>query len=171
MDTPEQDGIGRSAPRGELPIIQGRVQTTGLDLGHFRLLAQAKPRTKAAQVRQVWPEIKIALTAGHRLKDIRNWLNEAGIEIGYARLSDYVCQLKRLEASEMASAGIPETQRSSVVRNKSLDHQEHRGIGPDPCPTRMCVSGVIWRPILRWMILLIFSVIVFSLGFLIGRTV
>ena len=119
MDTPEQDGIGRSALRGEPPIIQGRFQTTGLDLGHFRLLAQAKPCTKAAQVRQFWPEIKIALTAGHRLKDIRNWLNEAGIEIGNARLSDYVCELKRRETLLETSTPLSQKRRSPVVQDKS----------------------------------------------------
>ena len=51
----------------------------------------------------MWPEIKVALAAGHRLKDIRTWLNEIGIEIGYARLSDYVGQLKRREAVPAAS--------------------------------------------------------------------
>jgi len=33
--------------------------------------------------------------AGHTLKDIHVWLNEAGIEIGYARLSTYLGQLRR----------------------------------------------------------------------------
>jgi hypothetical protein len=41
---------------------------------NFRLRAQAKPHTKACQVRQMWPGIKTALAAGHRLKDIRTWL-------------------------------------------------------------------------------------------------
>lgn len=159
MDTLEQDAIERSE------LLEGQP-----DLVHFRLLAQAKPCTKAAQVRQFWPEIKAALAAGHRLKDIRDWLKEAGIEIGYARLSDYVCQLKRLEASAMASAGIPETKHSGVVRNNSLDHRGHSGTRPDPCPSRTFVSAVMCSLILRWTISLIFTVIVFSLGFLIGRT-
>jgi hypothetical protein len=56
-----------------------------------------KPRTKAGQVRQAWPDIKQLLDAGHSLKDVCAWLNEIGLQIGYARLSDYVCQLRRRE--------------------------------------------------------------------------
>ena len=47
-----------------------------------------KPRTKVGQIRQAWPDIKALFDAGHSLKDIWMWLNEIGIEIGYARLSD-----------------------------------------------------------------------------------
>ncbi len=54
-----------------------------------------KPRTKAGQIRQAWPDIKALFDAGHSLKDIWIWLNEIGIEIGYARLSHYTGQLKR----------------------------------------------------------------------------
>ncbi len=158
MDTLEQDTVEKR------DVLEGQP-----DLLHFRLLAQATPCTKAAQVRQFWPEIKAALAAGHRLKDIRNWLKEAGIEIGYARLCDYVCQLKRLEASKLASDGIPETKHSGLVRNNSLDHQKHSGTRPDPGPTRRLVSAVMGSLILRWTISLTFTVIVFSLGFLIGR--
>jgi hypothetical protein len=44
-----------------------------------------KPRTKVGQVRQAWPYTKELFEAGHSLKDIRAWLNEIGIDIGYAR--------------------------------------------------------------------------------------
>ena len=65
-----------------------------LDLARLRALARKKPRTKAGQVRQAWPEIRELLAAGHTLKDVCAWLNEIGVEIGYARLSDYVNQLR-----------------------------------------------------------------------------
>ena len=54
-----------------------------------------KPRTKVGQIRQAWPDIRALFDAGHSLKDIWMWLNEIGIEIGYARLSHYTGQLKR----------------------------------------------------------------------------
>jgi hypothetical protein len=57
-----------------------------------------KPRTKIGQVRQAWPEIRELLDAGHSLKDVCRWLNEIGLQIGYARLSDYVTQLRRRDA-------------------------------------------------------------------------
>jgi hypothetical protein len=54
-----------------------------------------KPHTKVGQVRQAWPDIKDLLAAGHSLKHIWAWLNEIGLEIGYARLSHYIGQLRR----------------------------------------------------------------------------
>ena len=70
-----------------------------LDLRRLRSRLGEKPRTKAGQVRQAWPEIKALFEAGHSLKDICTWLNEVGIEIGYARLSHYTGQLKRRDAT------------------------------------------------------------------------
>jgi hypothetical protein len=69
-----------------------------LDLARLRALARKKPSTKAGQVRQAWPEIRNLLAAGHTLKDVCAWVNEIGISIGYARLSDYVNQLRRAES-------------------------------------------------------------------------
>lgn len=123
MTTAEQDGIGRSVR----PSNQAQI---GIDVQRFRLLAQTKPRTKAGQVRQVWPEIKAALAAGHRLKDISTWLNEIGIEIGYARLSDYVGQLKRREAATAPARAISEKRNAVAPREKTS--VSHRDAGSDP---------------------------------------
>jgi hypothetical protein len=79
-----------------------------LDLPRLRALARKKPRTKAGQVRQAWPEIRDLLDAGHTLKDVCAWLNECGIEIGYARLSDYVNQLRRAQPVPLERAAPPE---------------------------------------------------------------
>ena len=40
---------------------------------------------------------------GTRSKDVCAWLNEIGIEIGYARLSDYVNQLRRAQPDSRES--------------------------------------------------------------------
>ncbi len=66
-----------------------------------------KPRTKVGQIRQAWPDIKALFDAGHSLKDIWMWLNEIGIEIGYARLSDYIGQLKRRDQTAAPAATLP----------------------------------------------------------------
>ena len=66
-----------------------------LDLNRLRTRLREKPRTKVGQVRQAWPDIRDLLAVGHSLKDIRVWLNEIGLEIGYARLSDYIGRLRR----------------------------------------------------------------------------
>lgn len=77
-----------------------------LDLARLRALARKKPRTKAGQVRQAWPEIRALLDVGHTLKDVCAWLNEIGVEIGYARLSDYVNQLRRAQIDTRDSRSV-----------------------------------------------------------------
>lgn len=74
-----------------------------LNLDQLRARIGEKPRTKAGQIRQAWPEIRALFAAGHSLKDIWIWLNEIGIEIGYARLSHYTGQLKRRDQAASPS--------------------------------------------------------------------
>jgi hypothetical protein len=71
-----------------------------LDYTRLRARMREKPRTKAGQVRQAWPEIRNLTAAGHSLKDIWAWLNEIGLEIGYARLSHYVGQMRKREEGQ-----------------------------------------------------------------------
>jgi len=70
-----------------------------LDLDRLRRRAGEKPRTKMGQVRQAWQEIKHLQAAGHSLRDIREWLSEIGVEIGYSNLSHCLCRLRRRERS------------------------------------------------------------------------
>jgi hypothetical protein len=84
-------------------------QKDKLDLDRLRARLGEKPRTKAGQIRQAWPDIKALFDAGHSLKDIWVWLNESGIQIGYARLSHYTGQLRRRDQS----AASPERLRVS----------------------------------------------------------
>lgn len=101
-----------------------REEDNKLDLDRLRARLREKPRTKAGQVRQAWPEIKALFDAGHSLKDIWVWLNEIGIEIGYARLSHYTGQLKRRDRSmaEAASVALKITQDAAVaIERKSAD--------------------------------------------------
>ena len=83
-----------------------------LVLNRLRGRLREKPRTKAGQVRQAWPDIKALLAAGHSLKDIWTWLNEIGLEIGYARLSHYICQLRRRD--EAAQLEIRESKAEVI---------------------------------------------------------
>lgn len=78
-----------------------------LDLTRLRARKGEKPRTKVGQVRQAWPDIKALFDAGHSLKDIWIWLNEIGIEIGYARLSHYTGQLKRRDQTAALAETVP----------------------------------------------------------------
>jgi hypothetical protein len=76
-----------------------------LDLDRLRKRLREKPRTKAGQVRQAWPDIRDLLAAGHSLKDVWAWLEEIGLEIGYRGLSHYVGQLRRRDEATPAAEG------------------------------------------------------------------
>jgi hypothetical protein len=84
-----------------------RKPTDQLDLAALRARALKKPRTKAGQVRQAWPEIRQLLASGHKLKDVCAWLKEVGLEIQYNRLSEYVIQLRRGDAAAGAPMAAP----------------------------------------------------------------
>lgn len=112
-------------------IAVAKPPSDELDLPRLRALARKKPRTKAGQVRQAWPEIRDLLDAGHTLKDVCAWLNECGIQIGYARLSDYVNQLRRaqtplLERSDHSdNRGVAEPAADSNPQQPDTGHKKH----------------------------------------------
>ena len=95
--------------------------TDKLDLAQLRAHMREKPRTKAGQVRQAWPDIKQLLDAGHSLKDVCQWLNEIGLQIGYARLSDYISQLRRRETVMVAPAEVT-VQSQPTVTEEAAPH-------------------------------------------------
>lgn len=130
----EPYGIEHSVRSDSRARAQATVLRADFDVQHFRRCAQARPHTKAGQVRQMWPEIRNALAAGHRLKDIRTWLHEIGIDIGYARLSDYVGQLKRRESIPAPPRTIPEAPRSTRRKEGApAGNQQAKGsVGSDP---------------------------------------
>ena len=132
MNTAKQHGIRQNVRPGTRAKAQTTVLQVDLDVQHFRRRAQSKPHTKAGQVRQMWPEIRNALHAGHRLKDIRTWLSEIGIDIGYARLSDYVGQLKRREAVPLPPSATQEAPRQVVSKSEpTRSHGNVRRAGCD----------------------------------------
>jgi hypothetical protein len=81
-----------------------------LDLNRLRDRLREKPRTKAGQVRQAWPDIRDLLAAGHSLRDIWTWLNEIGLQIGYARLSHYIGQLRRRDEAAQSEKREPKAE-------------------------------------------------------------
>lgn len=115
-------------------------QSRELDLERLRARLREKPRTKAGQVRHAWPEIRALLEAGHSLKDIHVWLGEIGIEIGYARLSDYTGQLKRRDRVFADGVRIYPNGKPAAVDNAqpkvpqtgSEPESEHHGRKGDP---------------------------------------
>ena len=117
-------GIFQNLPHSSVTLPRARRYRVGaglqertkgeIDLVQLRKHLREKPRTKAGQVRQAWPQIRELLDHGHSLKDIWQWLIEAGIEIGYARLSDYVCQLRRREEAAIPAISPGTTANAPV---------------------------------------------------------
>ena len=108
-----------------------------LNLGRLRARMREKPRTKAGQVRQAWPDIKDLFAAGHSLKDIWIWLNEIGIEIGYARLSHYIGQIRRREAAQMkpGAATKPVEELNTNIPQPSVEPTNGQP-SPEPPPPK-----------------------------------
>ena len=99
-----------------------------IDLDRLRKRAQDKPRTKAGQVRQAWRDIKDPQAAGHSLKDIWAWLNEIGVEIGYANLSHCLSRLRRRERA--TEGQLKELFRGLVlVPQEQLQQEQPAGRG------------------------------------------
>ena len=99
----------------------GRKSAEELDLAALRAQAQKKPRTKAGQIRQAWPEIRDLLATGHSLKDVWAWLKEIGIAVPYTRLSEYVNQMRRRDADDVSAdnCGHPPRRRCCCYRAQS----------------------------------------------------
>ena len=94
-----------------------------LDLNRLRKRLREKPRTKAGQVRQAWPDIRDLLAAGHSLKDVWAWLNEIGLEIGYRRLSHYIGQLRRRDDAAQSQIPEPKAKPSEAVTRISAQNR------------------------------------------------
>ena len=115
-----------------------------LDLDRLRKRLREKPRTKAGQVRQAWPDIRDLLAAGHSLKDVWAWLEGIGLEIGYRGLSHYVGQLRRRDEATRSDIQPPAAEGSEaatevVTRTRPLVRSEapapltsRQGKGRDP---------------------------------------
>lgn len=58
-------------------------------------LREEKPVKKAAQIRALWPEIKVALDTGHSLKTVCNCLEADGIIVTVQTLGSYLTRMRR----------------------------------------------------------------------------
>src|SRR5215469_2589159 len=68
-------------------------------------LREKRPPTKAAQIRNLWPEIQTALDNGHSLKTISECLAADGIAVSFRELSVYVGRLRKksINAADLAA--------------------------------------------------------------------
>ena len=94
---------------------------------HSRLaaLGEKKPRTKAAQLRLLWPEIKTALDKGHTLKAVCECLEADGLKMSIYTLGSYVARMRR-SSPEIAQplAAVPLLSTLGVGEGK-----QSKGIG------------------------------------------
>ena len=82
-----------------------RFQDTNLQNAGARLAAlrDKKPPTKAAHIRELWPDIKAALDAGHSLKSVCECLEADGINITVPALGSYITRMRRKSPPPMAT--------------------------------------------------------------------
>jgi hypothetical protein len=90
QSVPVPNGKALSASRDE------RSEYPALpDLTPLRALSQEWPSCKMALIRRAWPDILVALKAGHSLKRVCELLREDGILIGYNTLCSCASRLRR----------------------------------------------------------------------------
>jgi hypothetical protein len=87
---------------------------------YLTALVGERPKTKAGQVQWLWPQIKAALVAGHKIRQIWECLADDGLDITYARLRYYIARFKRQE-----SHGVP-------MPTRDRSHQPSRTATSNP---------------------------------------
>ena len=78
-------------------------------------LADEKPATLMAPLRNVWPEVEKAIRVGHTLVVIHRRLNQMGIPITYRRLAVYRGRIQREKVKRGASAVAALRQRAAAL--------------------------------------------------------
>jgi hypothetical protein len=91
-------------------------------------LREKKPPTKAARIRNLWPEIKAALDNGHNLKSISKCLAADGIAVTFRELSVYVGRLRKKPINPAdLEAGSGGAIRDGIVSTVGVDALELPG--------------------------------------------
>jgi hypothetical protein len=118
-----------------------------LDLNRLRKRLREKPRTKAGQVRQAWPDIRDLLAAGHSLKDVWAWVNEIGLKIGYGRLSHYIGQLRRRDEAAQLQIREPQAELSEAVIRASAQNRPRIQDETPPTASLTAIQGKLRDPL------------------------
>lgn len=84
-------------------------------------LAEEKPTTLMAQLRNVWPEVERAIRVGHTLRVIHRRLNQMGIPITYRRLTVYRGRIQREKVKRGPSAVAAETESRRALTPNTFD--------------------------------------------------
>ncbi len=83
-------------------------------------LGEKKPRSKAAQFRSLWPEIKVALDNGHSLKAICECLEAGGLEMSIYTLGSYIARMRRSSTATAAAPALSGAPHPSTIASGSI---------------------------------------------------
>ena len=119
-------------------MVQRNQAQPALSAARSRLaaLGEKKPRSKAAQFRSLWPEIRVALDNGHTLKAICECLEAGGLEMSIYTLGSYIARMRRNSTALPAApaSGPDHTIAADSIRIQ--DPKADRSVGhenrPDP---------------------------------------
>jgi hypothetical protein len=94
-------------------------------------LGEKKPRTKAAHLRMLWPEISAALDRGNTLKAICECLEADGLKMNVRSLGMYITRMRRKSAQATAFPRPAQTPdpidtSSGARKNTSVSDQSPR---------------------------------------------
>jgi hypothetical protein len=113
-------------------LARNQTQHLSLQTARARLAAlrEKNPRTKAAQIRALWPDIKATLDAGHSLKSVCECLEADGINITVPALGSYITRLRRESGRIAFRMPAPSSVASGQLPRREHDAAQHSG-GPN----------------------------------------
>ncbi len=96
--------------RGGVKPVEDKDQTSDWVIEARRRLAKKrrkKPETKAAQIWALWPEIRLALAEGQRIRTIAAWLcEEIEIPVTADTLRSYIARCRRKERTGCTAPSV-----------------------------------------------------------------
>ena len=115
--------VQRTQPESLPPNAKNRLAALG----------EKKPRTKAAQLRLLWPEIKAALDRGHTLKAVCECLEADGVNMTVYTLGSYVARMRRKSQNlQDSQVPVPPTSVVAVLTAEQRSYADHEGRPSDP---------------------------------------
>jgi hypothetical protein len=97
----------------------------------LRDLAQ-HPKTKAGQIRWLWPEIKAAVATGHTLKETWEEASRNGLDLSYSSFRLYVARLKSTDSAPTPTPNMQAAGEKAVVEPQEARAEAKSVSGPDP---------------------------------------
>lgn len=114
-------------------------------------IGQTAPTTKAAQLREVMPQIEAKLTAGVQLGTIHQALNDAGFELTFQTLKTYLYRYRKQQRARAAQRpvvpGDPRSETPASACPQAPEPQATDARPPQPRePPSMQVLDRLMKP-------------------------